>query len=720
MYEILLNDKTLYFPASEDYVIYGTNLDLEVGLAGEFEFNVPSSNPLYSQVKQGAIITILRDNKEYWRGEVKETSVDINKVMNVYCLEDLAWLADEYMTPTKLTTETYAQRFAAAITAYNANRPSERQFTIGYITNVTSSNLCNWTTEYDWSILDSLRECICKDDGYIRVRRVTSGGVLTRYVDIVKLSDYGVVASQPITFGVNLLDYVEEMDADNLTNVLTPYGAETDTEIYEDYNARLAGTPIQNDTSIGAYGRHAKTVIFDTDDLTTLNALAAAYLTRYSQPQLTLKISAVDLAEISADTHFEIGDTIRIVAEPFAIDQDLYLTRQNIDLQDISKNSVTLSGTVRRSNTLTNQTIDAASLLKDFPSESSILAAAKRNALNLLLDETQGGYVVYEYDANNEYLVALNICNAKTIAASTKRWRWSQNGFGYMYRANTSAAWTGPSVAMTMDGSIVANFITTGSLVAQNNKYTLNMETGKVVMKDGEFTGKIEADSGEIASMTIDSSGIGADGNNLNTTRINSNGTFAFTHRIGSSWTKFSYKANENIIGLDSAGSTQGDGGLDVSGNAPGLSGSWLRWGWSDGWRSDGYTVVWTNGSDKRLKKNIKALPTDKVRDFFKKINPIKFNYNDKSQADTKVKHYGVIAQDLEAVLSDLGEENPYIVEDKEMLRKDKEGKTYTENYKTVHYQELHAWELAGIKDLYSEIEMLKAEINKLKGENNG
>ena len=59
-------------------------------------------------------------------------------------------------------------------------------------------------------------------------------------------------------------------------------------------------------------------------------------------------------------------------------------------------------------------------------------------------------------------------------------------------------------------------------------------------------------------------------------------------------------------------------------------------------------------------------------------------------------------------------------MQDKAILRKDENGKAYTVNYKVVNYQELHGWELAGIKDLYSEIEMLKAEINKLKGEKNG
>lgn len=466
MYHVLVNDQTLYYPANTDYTIYETNLKLDVGLAGEFTFKVPSSNPQYANVAQGAVITIMRDDEEYWRGEVKETSIDINKVMSVYCLEDLAWLADEFLAPAKITNDTYEQRFIAAITAYNANRPSDRQFTVGYITNVTSSNLCSWATEYEWSILDSIRQCIALDDGYVRVRRVTTGGVVARYIDVVKIDDYGVAASQPIRFGVNLLDYVEEMNTDNLTNVLTPYGAETGAEIYADYNQRMTGTPIQNNTSIAAYGRHAKAVVFDTDNLTTLNALAAAYLTRYSQPQLSLSISAIDLAEISTDTHFEIGDTIRVVAEPFAIDQNLYLTEQSIDLQDISKNMVTLSGTVQRKNTLTKQTIDTAAILKDMPSESSILTAAKRNALNMLLDETQGGYVVYEYDANNKYIEAINICNAKTIAASTRRWRWSFNGLGFLSRANTNAPWPTSQIpiALTNDGKIVAERIGAGTI----------------------------------------------------------------------------------------------------------------------------------------------------------------------------------------------------------------------------------------------------------------
>ena len=503
MYEVLINGQTIYYPASKDYAIYDAELELETGLAGEFEFSVPSNNPMYSEIKQGAVITILRDNVEYWRGEVKETSIDLSKVMNVYCLEDLSWLADEFIFPEAILDETYRERFEAAIAAYNSGRPSDRQFTAGYLTNVNSSADCAWITEYDQSILDCIRTCIAGGDGLLKVRRVTQNGSVTRYIDCVKLADYGVLATQPIRFGVNLLKYVEEMDLENFTNALTPYGAETDVQIYEDYNQRLAGTPIENSASIAAYGRHSKAVIFDTDDLTTLNNLAQSYLTRYSQPQLTLKISAVDLADLAEGvSHYEIGDAIRIIAEPFAIDQDMYLTKQKIDLQDPSRNDVTLSSYVRRGSTLTSQSNNTAKEVKKLPSKSAILDAAKRNAYEILTGDNCGN-ISFVKNANDQ-IIELRIANNTDFDHATKAWRWNINGLAYLHRDYDTDNWT-VGLAATMDGGIVANFITTGELIANNGVYELNMATGKVKMQDGEFSGKVESSSGTIGGFTISS-----------------------------------------------------------------------------------------------------------------------------------------------------------------------------------------------------------------------
>lgn len=501
MYQVKLGNGILYYPASEDACIYDTELNEEIGMAGEFSFKVPPSNPLYSQLAQGALITILKDGEEFWRGEIRQITTDFAKIADVYCVEDLAWLGDEFLQPAAITNETYTQRFQTAIQSYNTNRSAERQFAIGYLTNVTGSDLCNWVTEYEWSLLESIRNCICKDTGYLRVRRVTSGGVVTRYIDCVRLSDYGVQATQPIEYGYNLLDYVKDSDYGNLTNVLTPYGEELDTEVYEGYNARLQGTTITDADSVAVYGRHAKTVVFDgVDDLTQLNALASAYLTRYAQPQLTMEVEAVDLAGIESVDAIAIGDSVRIIAAPFAVDQWLYLTQIKRDIQNIDKNKITLSGHVQTGRTLTSQTLGTAEAVKNLPSKSSILDAAFKNVLELL-NGVDGGYVTFETNSSDQ-VTEIRIANNLDYDQATKCWRWNLGGLAYSERASASDPWTA-TVAMDMNGEIVANFIKSGELIANNGVYELNMATGKVTMQDGDFTGKITSSSGTIGGFTI-------------------------------------------------------------------------------------------------------------------------------------------------------------------------------------------------------------------------
>ena len=558
MWQVNLGTSILYFPGSNDAAIYDTNLNEECGLAGEFTFKVPPTNPVYSSLVNGALITILKDKEEYWRGEIRDIKTDFAKVAEVYCVEDLAWLGDEYLTPVLITNETFAQRFQSVISSYNANRSADRKFSVGYINNRTSSALCRWATEYEWSILDSLRHLICGDNGYVRVRRETSGGTVTRYIDIVSLENYGTAASQPIEYGYNLLDYVKDSDYGNLTNVLTPYGDTLEDsevyEVYEGYSARLVGTTITNAASVAAYGRHAKAVTFDgVTNLSSLNALAASYLSRYCQPQLTMEVSAVDLAEIGEAEAFNLGDSVRVIAKPFAVDQRLYLTQIQRDIQNIDKNTITLSGhVVRRS--LTSQMLSVTDAVESLPSESDILKAARRNALAMLLDETQGGYVVYEYDSNNQYIMAINICNAQTIDASTRRWRWSFNGLGFLSRPNTSSAWPTSDIpiALTNDGQIVANLITTGTMYADrikggtltmggsnntNGAISVKNASGTVVGKwdkDGidVTTGSISANtitSGSMSAARITSGTMSADriyggtinGNNVSVTNIN-------------------------------------------------------------------------------------------------------------------------------------------------------------------------------------------------------
>ena len=687
MYQVNLGEKVLYYPASEDAAIYDTEWIEDIGQSGEFSFKVPPSNTLYAELTQGALVTILKDSKEVWRGEIRDIRKDFNNIADVYCLEDLSWLADEFLAPASITNETYAQRFQTVINAYNANRPAERQFLTGIITNLTDSSLCNWNTEYDWSILDCLRNCICKDNGYIRVRRVVSGGTVSRYIDIVRLEDYGVMASQPIEYGYNLLDYVKDADYGNLTNVLTPYGAELDSEVYDGYNQRLQGTTITENTSVGVYGRHAKAVIFDgVDDLTQLNALASAYLTRYSQPQLTMEVKAVDLADIEGIAEIHIGDSVRIIAPPFAVDQWLYLTEIKRDIQNIDKNSITLSGHVQSKRTLTEQTIGTAETVKNLPSKSSILDAAFKNVL-ALLNGVEGGYVTFETDGS-DHITEIRIANNMDYSQATKCWRWNMGGLAYLDRTYPTDNWQA-HVAMDMTGQVSADFIKTGELNANNGVFELNMSTGQVTMSNGDFTGKLTSSSGEIGGFNITSNALG--------------------DKVGTSQCVGMISGTKLFTWHSSGKVNIGFGSIDIYGTGGSLAnGIHIYSGMSGGdemaidhssiWCDAGGSVVWSS-SDRKLKKNIEDLTLEKAQKLISDVKPREFEFKHKPG-----KRFGFIAQEI-----------------REVLDEDSGIEFASENgVRNINYDDFIAPLCMVVKDLQKQIAELKEEITILKGVKNG
>ncbi len=78
-----------------------------------------------------------------------------------------------------------------------------------------------------------------------------------------------------------------------------------------------------------------------------------------------------------------------------------------------------------------------------------------------LITGSKGGYVVISQDANGKPYEIL-IMDKPTKATATKVWRWNKDGLGY-----SSTGYSGTyGLAITANGAIVADYITTGSLSA--------------------------------------------------------------------------------------------------------------------------------------------------------------------------------------------------------------------------------------------------------------
>ena len=135
------DEHTIYVPGNEDYVVTSAVLSLSVGSVGEFNFTVPLGNPRYNEIVDHSIITVYEDNAEIWRGDIQDIKQNFDKSLNVYCLEDMAWLGECAVAMTSITNQTYGQRFSAAIATYNTNQVAKRQFTAGILTSITTTNM---------------------------------------------------------------------------------------------------------------------------------------------------------------------------------------------------------------------------------------------------------------------------------------------------------------------------------------------------------------------------------------------------------------------------------------------------------------------------------------------------------------------------------------------------------------------------------------------------
>ena len=146
---------------------------------------------------------------------------------------------------------------------------------------------------------------------------------------------------------------------------------------------------------------------------------------------------------------------------------------------------------------------DAAAKVDRFP---VLMNSAIKNATELITGQT-GGYVVIHTDSDSGQPYELLILDAPSIEEAVNVWRWNVGGLGF-----SSNGYNGPyETAITADGQIVADFITSGSLVAniikagviqsQDGSSYWDLETGEVVLRAYATTETVEKVSDRITTI---------------------------------------------------------------------------------------------------------------------------------------------------------------------------------------------------------------------------
>lgn len=205
---------------------------------------------------------------------------------------------------------------------------------------------------------------------------------------------------------------------------------------------------------------------------------ASAYATanQIGVPTVSLTVSYIQLAQSTeyADLalleHVLLCDTVNVYFEKLGVNATAKVikTVYNVILERYDSIEI---GEAKTSvaDTIVNQQREIEN-----PEVSSSLRDAINRATNAITGNL-GGYVVI-HDSNEDGKPdEILIMDSPSIASATKVWRWNNSGLGY-----SSAGYAGPyETAITADGEIVANFMTTGTLDA-SQVTVINLNAGSI------------------------------------------------------------------------------------------------------------------------------------------------------------------------------------------------------------------------------------------------
>ena len=252
-------------------------------------------------------------------------------------------------------------------------------------------------------------------------------------------SDYSSIITRILPLGFDGLMLPETyIDSPNINNYLTPKIAKVEFQNIQ-YDAES--------TQEGIYTNIE-------DAYTALREAATEYLKLVDLPQINIKIDWVELSKTEEYKNYQAIETLHlgdyVTAEILGINYQTRVTKiiynpltNMIDNFEIG----TIQKTIGNSINANTQKVENINV-------TSILQTAKDNATNQI-NSALGGYIV-------KTQTDLYIMDTPDTSTAQKVWRWNLNGLGYSSTGINGTYQT----AITSDGKIVADMITTGTMSA--------------------------------------------------------------------------------------------------------------------------------------------------------------------------------------------------------------------------------------------------------------
>lgn len=339
----------------------------------------------------------------------------------------------------------------------------------------------------------------------------------------MSIEEYGNYSTQPIEFGLNLLDYSETTSAEDVVTALIPLGASLEEEA--DINAlekRVDITSV-NDGKNYVYSKSAIDQfgwVWATntwDDVTlpkNLKRKAEEWLSSTQFETMSLKLTAADLSELGQDYDaFAEGDRIHCLAKPYGMDIVLPVMKLTIPLQDPAGRTLELS--TKQQKIYTSQQSAVKNQLMG--QQNDAINVSNRNIqlgienLTAMMTGAKGGYKLSEYDEAGRWLRDLYM---DTPDKATAKHILQINKDGI---AASTSGYEGPyTVGITVDGQIQGSWIAANSIDV--NKLSVGLNTTIQGLEDGMQS--VVRKDGIISAINQTSEEV-----SINASRINLNGS---------------------------------------------------------------------------------------------------------------------------------------------------------------------------------------------------
>ena len=230
--------------------------------------------------------------------------------------------------------------------------------------------------------------------------------------------------------------------------------------------------------------------------------LTVAFEPLWKQPEYSAILERVSLCDTVTIRHSALGITTKSKAIKTVYDS-LAEKYVSITLGTAKSNFVNTVGDIK------TELSEVKNKTEHFP---LLINTAVKNATSLITGQN-GGYVVINTNSVSGQPYELLILDAPTIESAVNVWRWNVGGLGF-----SSNGYNGPyETAITSDGQIVADFITSGTLTANiikagvissfDNSSWWDLESGEVHLKayaTNDSLNKLEESVSDVTKKTAE------------------------------------------------------------------------------------------------------------------------------------------------------------------------------------------------------------------------